>query len=86
LAYFTTQWAHKNRELRAIKAFKTGMAPIVMALLIATGWLLSTSQNHEPQWPLWLTTAIATLLVWRTKIHLLILLGIGALLGGFGLI
>jgi chromate transporter len=87
LTFVATQWAHKNRELRAIKAFKAGMAPIVMALLIATGWLL-TGQHDNPsqEWPLWAVTAVTTLVVWRTQTHLLILLAIGALLGGAGFI
>jgi chromate transporter len=38
---FSTQWAHKNRELRGVRAFKAGLAPLVMSLLIATGWLLT---------------------------------------------
>jgi chromate transporter len=85
LTYTATRWAHKNRELRAVRAFKTGMAPIVIALLIATGWLLTGSHDHpERDWPLWLLTAAATLLVWRTKIHLLWMIGAGAVLGALG--
>jgi chromate transporter len=85
LTYSATRWAHANRELRAVRAFKTGMAPIVIALLIATGWLLVAAHNQPVRdWPLWLLTACATLLVWRTKIHLLWLIGAGALAGAFG--
>ena len=87
LTYTATRWAHRNRELRAVRAFKTGMAPIVIALLIATGWLLSAAHNVPARdWPLWLLTAGATVLVWRTKIHLLWLIGAGAVLGAFGLV
>ncbi len=87
LTFLATRWGHQNRELRAVRAFKQGMAPIVVALLIATGWLLSASHN-DPQrdWPLWLLTAAATILVWRTRLHLLWLLGAGALLGAFGVV
>ena len=61
------------------------MAPLVIALLIATGWLLTGTHDHpEQDWPLWVVTAIATLMVWRTKVHLLWLLGLGALLGAPG--
>ncbi|MEY4980365.1 MAG: Chromate transport protein [Pseudomonadota bacterium] len=85
LTYHFTRWAHRNRELRAVRAFKTGMAPIVIALLMATGWLLSASHNHPARdWPLWLLTAVTTLVVWRTRLHLLWLLAAGALLGGLG--
>ena len=41
LTYATAQWSHRNRQLRAVRAFKQGMAPIVVALLIATGWILA---------------------------------------------
>jgi len=85
LTYTATRWAHQNRELRAVRAFKTGMAPIVIALLIATGWLLSATHNQPARdWPLWLLTAAATVIVWRTRLHLLWLIGTGAVLGAFG--
>ncbi|MDP2250229.1 MAG: chromate transporter [Hydrogenophaga sp.] len=87
LTYTATRWAHKNRQLRAVRAFKTGMAPIVIALLIATGWLLTGSHDHPARdWPLWLLTAVATVLVWRTKIHLLWMIGAGAVLGALGVV
>ena len=61
------------------------MAPIVVALLVATGWILSAAHSDfERDWRVWLLTLVATLLVWRTKIHLLWLLGAGALLGALG--
>ena len=85
LTYTATQWGHRNRELRAVRAFKTGMAPIVIALLIATGWLLNAAHNQPLRdWPLWLLTAVTTLLVWRTRIHLLWMIGAGAVLGAMG--
>jgi len=87
LTYTATRWAHRNRELRAVRAFKTGMAPIVIALLVATGWLLSAAHNQPARdWPLWLLTACATLLVWRTRIHLLWMIGAGAVLGALGIV
>ncbi len=89
LTYVTAQWGHRNRQLRAVRAFKQGMAPIVVALLIATSWVLATANAHGdggwPQnWPAWLVTTITALVVWRTKLHLLWLLGAGALLGWYG--
>ena len=85
LTYTATRWAHKNRDLRAVRAFKTGMAPIVIALLVATGWLLTATHDQPARdWRLWLLTAVATLIVWRTKLHLLWLIGAGAVLGGLG--
>ena len=85
LTFAATRWAHKNRELRAVRAFKQGMAPIVIALLMATGWILATSHGELLQhWRLWLLTTLAALLAWRTKLHLLWMLGTGGLLGALG--
>jgi chromate transporter len=87
LTYLAAQWGHENRDLRAVRAFKQGMAPLVIGLLFATAWTLSNSSSDVGrQWPLWLLTAAAALIVWRTKIHLLWLLAAGALLGWFGLV
>ncbi len=48
LTYVAAQWGHRNRELRAVRAFKQGMAPIVVALLVATGWMLVSGAH--PHW------------------------------------
>ena len=85
LTYFSAQWGHRNRHLRSVRAFKQGMAPIVVALLIATGWVLASTHNQPGRdWRLWLLTAVVAVIVWRTRLHLLWLLGAGALLGAFG--
>jgi chromate transporter len=85
LTYVAAQWGHRNRELRAVRAFKQGMAPIVVALLVATGWVLATGTKYDlGDWPLWLVALATAVIVWRTRIHLLWLLGAGALLGWMG--
>ncbi|MBI2772263.1 MAG: chromate transporter [Burkholderiales bacterium] len=85
LTYLAARWGHENRDLRAVRAFKQGMAPIVIALLIATGWILSTGSSYAlHDWPRWALTVAAALVVWRTRLHLLWLLGAGATLGALG--
>lgn len=87
LTYLAARWGHRNRELRAVRAFKQGMAPIVVALLIATGWIMASAHsNPATDWPLWLLTVAAALIIWRTRIHLLWLLAAGAVLGWYGLV
>lgn len=87
LTLMASRWAHHNRDLRAVRAFKQGMAPVVVGLLLATGAILALNPGNTPDhWPLWLLSAVCALLVWRTKIHLLWLLGAGALLGWWGLV
>jgi chromate transporter len=85
LTYTATRWAHQHREKIGIRAFKSGMAPIVIALLLATAWLLTLSHNQPARdWPLYVLTGLTTLVVWRTKVHMLWLIGLGAVLGGLG--
>jgi chromate transporter len=85
LTFAAARWGHKNRELLAVRAFKQGMAPVVIALLMATGWILAGGQGEpSTQWRLWLLTAVSALVVWRTRVHLLWTLGAGALLGALG--
>lgn len=85
LTFMATRWGHQNRERLGVRAFKQGMAPIVVALMLATGWLLSAAHDQPlHHWRPLLLTLVTTLVVWRTKIHLLWLLGVGAVLGALG--
>ena len=88
LTYFATRWAHRNRARRGVRAFKQGMAPVVVGLLVATGWVLAVGNTtgDAPAWHLYLVTAVSALIVWRTRIHLLWLLGVGAALGAAGFV
>jgi chromate transporter len=87
LTFAAARWGHQNRELRAVRAFKQGMAPIVIALLISTGWILAAGHGAvSDHWRMWLLTAFSALIVWRTRLHLLWLLGAGALLGALGVL
>jgi chromate transporter len=86
--YQVAQWGHRNRELRVVRAFKQGMAPVVIALLLSTAWILANSAGGSgagwQHWPLWLLSLTSCLVIWRTKLHLLWVLGAGALLGALG--
>lgn len=85
LTYTTTRWAHQHREKIGIRAFKAGMAPIVIALLLATAWLLTAVHNQPSRdWPIYTLTLFTMLVVWRTRTHMLWLIGAGALFGALG--
>ena len=85
LVFFAARWGQRNRHRREVRAFKLGMGPVVVALLISTGWIMARAHGDPAtDWPVWLLTAVTTLIVWRTRIHLLWLLGAGALLGVLG--
>lgn len=85
LTWLATRWAAQYQQHRAIRAFKQGMAPLVIGLLLATAWTLgSASGDPRHDGALWALSAVAAVLVWRTRIHLLWLLAAGALLGALG--
>ena len=87
LTFFAARWGQRNRERAEVRAFKQSMAPVVIALLVATGWLLAASHGNLQQAPLlWMLTIASALLVWKTRIHLLWLIGAGALMGALGLV
>ena len=85
LTFAATRWLQKNSEHVIARASKISLAPISIALILSTAWLLIAT-HHDPakDWPLWLLSAISLLIVWRTRLHLLWLLGVGALLGALG--
>lgn len=87
LTLTVTRWAQRHHHWRGVRAFKAGMAPLVVALVLATGWLLASAHRQPARdWPLWLLSACAAALVWRTRVHLLWLIGAGGALGALGLV
>lgn len=85
VTYLVSQWTQKNSALRGVRSFKLGMAPIVIALMLATGWLLAVGSALLLQnWPVWLLAAATAVIVLRSNIHLLWLLAAGALAGAAG--
>lgn len=87
LIFVTARWVQKHQHLRAVRAFKLGLSPVVISMMIAAGWLLATantSMSHD--WPLYVVAAVTAVIVYRTKVHMLYLLAIGAVLGASGLL
>jgi chromate transporter len=87
LTYSATKWAHQNSNLVAVRAFKSGMSPIVIGLLISTGWLLTAAHNNlVNDWKLWLLTAVSMGLMLKTRIHILWLIAGGGFIGATGIL
>ncbi len=85
--YLATRWVHRNRGLRAVRAFKSGMGPVVVGLVLATGWILASAHDVLAEdWPLWLLTVATILLVLKIRIHILWLLAAAAILGWLGVV
>ncbi|MCU0951106.1 MAG: chromate transporter [Burkholderiaceae bacterium] len=81
LALAAGRWGHARADLLAVQAFKAGMAPVVIALLAATGWILVAETPGRLHIALTIAAALA---VWLTRIHLLALIAAGAVIGALG--
>jgi chromate transporter len=85
LNFMATRWVHKNSERLIVMAFKKGVAPVVVGTMLASSWIIvAHDMNIQVYWPTWLLAFVAILLVVFTRLHILALLGIGALVGMTG--
>lgn len=84
LTLVVTRWGAARRDSLAVRAFISGMAPVTLGLLLATGSLLAAPVAD--QGPGLALVAAATLLTWRTRLHALWLILGGAVLGAMGLV
>jgi len=75
------RWGNARPEHRAVLAFKAGMAPITIALLAATAWIIAV---EAPGWRHVVVAAAAALAIWRTRVHILWFMAAGAVVGALG--
>ena len=86
LSLFTSRWGAKRRETRGMRAFTTGLTPITIGLLVATGWILAQPylvQGGHPVGALALM-AVSIVAMVRTRVSPMWLVGLGAVVGGMG--
>ena len=85
LTLIATRWLQRHRDRAIVMAFRQGLAPIVVGLLLATSWLLGGSSGLLSQdWRQWALTLACAVMVWSTRVHILWMLAGGALLGAAG--
>jgi chromate transporter len=88
LTLLAARWARSRRETRGVRAFVTGLAPVTIGLLLATGWVLAQPYlaNADRRWG---AAALIAFTVWgivRTKLSPMWLVAVGAVVGAFGLV
>jgi chromate transporter len=82
LAMAVARWGRKNEQARSLRAFNTGMAPITIGLLLATGWLLLGPARGQAG--ALLLAASTVLVMLRTRISPVWLMAVGAGAGVLG--
>ena len=86
LTLWATRWGTQRRETRGVRAFTTGMAPLTLGLLLSTGWVLAEPFVREPahRHGAVALIAISVLVMTRTKLSPMWLVGLGAAVGAAG--
>jgi chromate transporter len=81
LSYAIARMGAARPRARGMLAFRAGMAPIAIGLLASTSWILVAD---APGWRTAAVAAAAGVVTWRTRVHVLWLIGAGAALGALG--
>lgn len=86
LTLVVTRWGTRRRETRGMRAFTTGLTPLTIGLLVATGWLLArpyvVEGSHAAGALALVALSIAGML--KTSLSPMWLVGVGALVGALG--
>jgi chromate transporter len=79
LTLAAARWGESRRQTRGVQAFVTGLAPLTVGLVLATGFLLGKPASDNP----WLVaTMVATVVVCvRTKVSPMWLIAAGGAVG-----
>lgn len=84
LALSADRWGQRLRDAPALRAFKSGMAPLTLGLLLATGWVLTDPVRGA--WQPLLLVAVTVVFTLRRRVAPIWPIAAGALLGAFGLV
>jgi chromate transporter len=82
LAMLVGRYGRRRAEALPMRAFTTGMVPLTIGLLVATGWLLT--EPSRGRWPAVLLVLGTVAVMVRTKLGPLWLIAVGAIVGALG--
>ncbi len=86
LTLYANRWGTRRRETRGLRAFTTGLTPLTIGLLLATGWVLAQPYVVDGTHRLGALTvvAISIVVMMRTRLSPMWLVGLGAVVGALG--
>ncbi len=82
LALLASRWGERRQHMLVVRAFRAGMAPLTIGLLLATAWVLAEPLRHQLGTPALMALAVYVMLytqrspVWP--------MAVGALVGALG--
>lgn len=87
LALCASRWMERHHEVRGVRAFHQGLAPVVVALLLSSAvYVYPGKQLALQELALAALCLVSFVLLMRTRVNLMLLLGIGAAAGALGLV
>jgi chromate transporter len=88
LTLLATRWGARRRETRGVRAFTTGLTPLTIGLLVATGWLLARPYVGDGAHALSALALIAFAIgvMLRSRLSPMWLVGVGAVVGALGFV
>lgn len=85
LAMTVARFSHQRQDWLPVRAFRAGMAPLTIALMLSASWVLTSNlalQGSASASLVMIALALgAAILSWRTKLHVLVLIAAGAIIG-----
>jgi chromate transporter len=82
LALTAARYGQRHQAARSVRAFTTGMAPLTIGLLLASGWILL--EPTRTQWRAAVLVGATVLVMQRTRLSPLWPMALGAVVGGLG--
>ncbi len=79
------RWKTAREDAPAVAAIRLGLSPIAIGLTASAGWVVAAGGNGADP-ALWALTAGSAIVVARTRLNMLWLIGAGALLGAAGVV
>jgi chromate transporter len=86
LTLYVSRWGARRRETRGMRAFTTGLTPLTIGLLVATGWLLARPYVADGSHAIGALAVVAVSIVGmlKTRLSPMWLVAIGAVAGVLG--
>ena len=86
LSLWATRWGAQRQDTLGVRAFKAGLMPITLGLLLSTGWVLALPYIADPshRWGAVALIALSVVVMMCTTLSPMWLVGLGALVGALG--
>ena len=86
LTLSATRWGARRKDSRFVRAFTTGLTPLTIGLLVATGWLLAAPYATDRAHAIGAIALVAVTVgvMARTKASPMWLVALGAVVGSLG--